>query len=121
MEEQFVHQIGCTAQPPYQVQLTVNNKCVIMEVDTDAAVSLISYKTYQKLFASVPLEKSKIKLILPSLHAKSIPMVWQMTLDVPYGSQRGAHQLYIVKGSGSSLFGRDWVQNIRLDSDSIKH
>ena len=52
-EEQFAHQIGCTATPPYQVQLTVNNKRVIMGVDTGLAVSLISYKTYLKMFASV--------------------------------------------------------------------
>ena len=56
-EEQFVHYIGSTATPPYEVKLTVNNKCVIMEVDTGAAVSLNSHKTYQKFFASVPLEK----------------------------------------------------------------
>ena len=42
-EEQFVHQIGSTATPPYQVQLTVNNKRAIMEVDTGGAVSLVLY------------------------------------------------------------------------------
>ena len=56
-EEQFVHQIGSTATPTYQVELTVNNKCVIMEVDTSAAVSFICYKTYKKLFVSVPLDR----------------------------------------------------------------
>ena len=117
-EEQFVHQIGSSATPPYQVQLTVNNKPVIMEVDTGAAVSLMSYKTYQKLFASVPLEKTTVKL--STFTSESIPVVGQMTVDVRYGSQRGAHQLYIVKGSGPSLLGRDWLQSIRLNWASIK-
>ena len=119
-EEQFVHQIGSRsiATPPYQVQLTVNNKRVIMGVDTGAAVSLISYKSCQKLFASVPLEKSTVKL--STFTAESIPVVGQMTLDVRYGSQGGAHQLYIVKGSGPSLLGRDWLQNICLNWASIK-
>ena len=54
-------------------QLIVNNKRIIMEVDTGAAVSLISYKTYQKLFASVPLEKSTIKL--STFAAESIPVI----------------------------------------------
>ena len=76
-EEQSVHQIGSTAAPLYQVELTVNNKHVIMEVDTGAAVSLISHKTYQKFFASVPLQKSTIKL--STFNVESIPVVGQMT------------------------------------------
>ena len=74
MEEQFVHQIGSTATPPYQVELAVNKKPVVMEVDTGAAVSLISYKTYQVL---LPLEKCTIKL--STFIADSI-VVGQMTV-----------------------------------------
>ena len=59
-EEQFVHQIGSSSAPPYQVQLTVNNKQVVMEVDTGAAVSIMSYKTYMKLFPSVPLDNTTL-------------------------------------------------------------
>ena len=47
-------------------------------------------------------------------------MVGQMTVDIRYGSQGGAHQLYTVKGSGPSLLGRDWLQNIHLNWASIK-
>ena len=81
--EQFVHKIGSTATPPYQIHLTVSNKRVIMEVDTGAAVSLISYKTYQKLFASVPLEKFTIQL--STFILEHIPVVGQMNVDVRYG------------------------------------
>ena len=68
-----------------------------MKVDTGAAVSLISYKTYQNLFASVPLEKFTIQL--STFIVELIPVVGQMTVDVRYGSQGGAHHLYVVKGA----------------------
>ena len=89
-----------------------------MEEDTGVSVSLIYYKTYKKFFTSVPLEKSTIKL--STFTAESFPVVGQITVDIRYGSQGGALQLYIVMGSTPSLLGRDWLQSIRLDWSCIR-
>ena len=42
-------------------------------------------------------------------------MVGTMDVQVRYGNYVGKHTLYVVKGNGPSLFGRDWLMNIRLD------
>ena len=44
--------------------------------------------------------KSTIKL--STFSAESIPVAGQMTVDIRYASQGGAHQLYIVKRSEPS-------------------
>ena len=41
-------------------------------------------------------------------------------MEVCYGSHIGTHQLYVVKGSGPTLLGHDWLRDIRLDWASIK-
>ena len=43
-----------------------------------------------------------------------------MSGDVRYGRDRGKHTLYVVKGNGPCLLGRDWLEHIQLDWASIK-
>ena len=48
-----------------------------------------------------------------------LQVLGQVTVDVSYGSQNGSYTLYVVKGRGTSLLGRDWMKHIRLDWKSI--
>ena len=41
-------------------------------------------------------------------------------MNVQYGDYSGSHTLYVVKGGGPCLLGRDWLQHIELDWASIK-
>ena len=70
--------------------VTINNQVVPMEVDTGAAVSLMSKEMQSRLFPAAVLKKSSIRLNT-------------------YTSQSycGSHELVIVSGKGSTLFGRD--------------
>ena len=40
-------------------------------------------------------------------------------MDISYGTKNGTYTLYVVKGSGTSLLGRDWMKHIKLDWKSI--
>lgn len=42
-----------------------------------------------------------------------------MSVEVKYGSQTSHLSLIVVEGTGPSLFGRDWLQHLRLDCKSI--
>ena len=46
-------------------------------------------------------------------------MLGQITVDVSYGIQNGTYTLYVVKVSGTSLLGREWMRHIKLDWKSI--
>ena len=56
----FAVQGSCT--PPIQVPLSVNNIALTMELDTGAAVTIISEKQYKELFSDTPLRPSLVLL-----------------------------------------------------------
>ena len=45
--------------PPYEVQIPINNKKVLMEIDAGAAVTLMSVNMFQELFPH-QLQRSKL-------------------------------------------------------------
>ena len=48
-----------------------------------------------------------------------LQVLGQLTVDVSYHSQQGSYTLYVVKGLGPNLLGRDWLKHIRLDWKGI--
>ena len=97
--------------------IKINGKHVIMEIDMGAAVFIMCSKSYNSLFPKTALQKSTMKL--QTYMAKEMPVLGQLTVNVTYGYYSGSHTLYVVKGSGPCLLGRDWLQYIRLDWEAV--
>ena len=89
-----------------------------MEIDTGAAVSIMSSKSLRSLFPRATLQKTTVRL--RTYMAKEMPVMGQMSVNVKYGSYNGKHTLYVIKGDGPCLLGRDWLHHIQLDWASIK-
>ena len=98
---------------PYKVTLLVNNQSLCMEIDTGAAVSLVSEATYKTLFPGLPLSKPALKL--RTYTAEPITVLGRLQVRVKYKKYKGSHDLIVVQGSGPSLLGRDWLSCIQLD------
>ena len=96
---------------------TVNFCTDAFEVDTGAAVTLISEETYRQNFSNKPLQKASLQL--RTYTNSPVQMLGQIRVDVSYGTQNGTYTLYVVKGSGTSLLGRDWMKHNKLDWKSI--
>ena len=105
-EEIFtVHSVGVkSTAKPYKAELEIIGKKVAMEIDTGAAVSLISHKTQKTIFPNTPL--SKPTLTLRTYTAEPIAVVGQMQVTVKYNEYVGTHELYVVSGDGLSLIGK---------------
>ena len=43
-----------------------------------------------------------------------------MKVEVKYEGYTGAQTLYVVEGCGPSLFGRDWLNEIRINWQEIR-
>ena len=54
--------VGKSSAHPLTVNIEVNRKKITMEIDTGAAVSVISSNTSKKLFNKVKLSKSTLRL-----------------------------------------------------------
>jgi len=102
---------------PITVQMELNGQQVLMEVDTGAAVSLMSVVTQKQLFPNIKLMKSRTQL--QTYTAESLAVLGTILVKVRYGSYVGTHTLYVVNGQGPTLLGRDWLMKIRLDWHSL--
>ena len=98
---------------PYQTTITVNNQPFRMEIDTGAAVSLISKDQVDKCFPRFSLEDSLV--VLRTYTAQSIPALGVISVDVSHPSYSGHLTLHVVPGSGSTLLGSDWLKHTCLD------
>ena len=98
---------------PYTVELSVNGAPLKMEVDTGAAVSLISEVTYKRLWKNPPKLKPTTTR-LRTYSGQQLVVLGTLVVNVEYKTQQVARSLIVVKGSGPSLLGRDWLAEIRL-------
>ena len=115
--ENAIHCVTQTINKPLIVQLEINGKQSPFEVDTGAAVSLISLETKQKFLKDVQIQETTVSL--HTYTSQSIQVVGTMQVQVRYGDHVGEHKLFVIKGVGSTLVGRDWLQDIRLDWKSL--
>ena len=88
-----------------------------MEIDTGAAVSLISEETQKRLFPKGSLRQPEVHLKTYTL--ESIPVVGVLRVQVKYQAYWGYHDLYAVGGNGPTLLGRDRLQFVRSDWHSL--
>ena len=105
---------------PIQVTVNVNGVDITMEVDTGASVSIISESTYRKYWEkgqAPPIVPSSINLKTYTGEQLSIKGVINVT--VKYENQCHSLQLTVVKGSGPSLLGRDWLLKIKLNWEKL--
>ena len=101
------------------VDLQVDGKPLKMELDAGSAVSIITHELYMKRFNELPLQKTD--LLLKTYTGENITPVGVLKANVEYkGQQPLLLDLYVVKGKGPMLMGRDWLYKIRLDWCAIK-
>ena len=100
------------------VELTLNGEQTAIELDTGAAVSVISSAAKAKLFPQLKPESTSV--ILATYTGEKISVLGQIMVDVKYGKQHKQLPLYVVKGDGPSLLGRNWLTEINLNWKSLK-
>ena len=57
-----LYTVGVGATPPIKVPLLVDGKSLTMELDTGAAVTIVSEKQYKDLFPLLPLQELQVLL-----------------------------------------------------------
>ena len=108
--------IGSQSATPIQVEVTINQKPLTMELDTGASYSLISEHTYQSIWPEKDgpvLQESSVKL--HTYTGEQVTVVGHIIVFVHCNNQTVELQLLVVKGKGPSLFGRNWLNAIKLN------
>ena len=109
--------MGSPSRHPFIVAVKFNEKHLQMEVDTGAAMSVISRRTYKRLFSDLKLQKPTVHL--KTYTGEEISLVGQITARVTYGEQTRTLSLIVVEGDGPSLLGRDWLFALQLKWKTI--
>ena len=105
---------------PFTVSVVVNGTPLNMEVDTGAALSLISKATYDAAWSTESAPKLQPATVsLRTYTGEPLTLVGTAMVSVEYRSQQEDLSLLVVEGSGPSLLGRDWLEKIRLDWSAL--
>ena len=92
-----------------------------MEVDTDAAVAVISEETYRALWNADSRPHIHVSTKnLKSYTGSRIAVEGETSVQVEYKGQSKMLNLVVVRGSSPSLLDRDWLEHIRLDWKEFK-
>ena len=110
--------MGGGATPPIKVPLTVDGKNLTMELDTGAAVTIVSEKQYDNLFSNRQLKKSQV--LLKTYSGEPLPVIGEVEVRVQYEQQEKDLVLTVVAGNGPCLLGRNWLQQLTLNWRQIK-
>jgi len=89
-----------------------------MEINTGAAVPIMSKGTWETNFSELSLGKPTLSL--HTYTAEKLTVLGEASVSVTYGKYHSVHTLYVVEGNGPTLLGRDWLHSILLDWASIK-
>ena len=116
-EEYDVHTIRVKAGPSLNVQMQVDRVILPMELDTGAAVSIVSHAIWQRCFNKL-LEKSNF--LLTTYSNEKINVIGQTIVQAKYDGQEEILPLIVVVGNGPTLFGRKWLEKIQIDWKSLK-
>ena len=103
---------------PITVDMMVSGQRLTFEVDTGAAVSILSEASFKKRFPKAKVQPSS--LVLKTYTGEPMAVVGTFPVEVCYQDQDPRDlELVIVTGDGPCLLGRSWLRHIRLDWPSI--
>ena len=100
---------------PLQTDIEIEGHNLSTEIDTGAAVSIISDRT----LTSLPyLEKLPLQLtqVTPQTYTgESMPVLGELSVNATYQGTNHTLLLWVVKEDGPSFMSRKWLTNIQLD------
>lgn len=96
----------------------IEGKMIEMELDTGAAVSLISKEKYESNLQHISLQPTDI--ILKTYMGEALAPVGVISVAVKLNNHSTRLPLYIVNSDGPPLFGREWLRAIKLNWQDVK-
>ena len=98
---------------PISLEVYLEGRPVIMELDTGSAVSVVSEGVYKEYLRHVPLKDTPLKL--RTYTGESVNPMGFCYVTVQYKGQSKELPIYVMKNEGPTLFGREWLESIQLD------
>ena len=97
----------------YKANMSVNEIPLEMEIDTGAAVSIVSEATWEQKLNKPTLKPCS--LVLKGYPDNPLEIMGCCDVQVQNGKTTKQLELIVCKGNGLSLLGRNWLEEIRLN------
>ncbi|XP_043243629.1 uncharacterized protein K02A2.6-like isoform X2 [Amphibalanus amphitrite] len=107
------------SRPPIMLDMSLDGRDVRMELDTGASVSVCSFSRFQELWPEKKRRLQPCSLILHTFSGEPLKVRGEVQMDVVYRGESFSLPLVVVDGTGPLLFGRNWLESIRLDWRTI--
>lgn len=101
--------------PPFEVEVSVADVPIRMQVDTGASFSIVNERTWHQLSQNVSHVKLQpVQLILRTWTDAPVELLGQAMLPVRYKDIEQHLQAVVAKGNGPNLLGRDWLLPLKI-------
>jgi hypothetical protein len=101
----------------YWVTPLLDGNAVRMQLDTGAAIYLLSEAIYKEKLHHLILQPTK--MTLKTYTGELVPVRGSVIVTVELNKQKVKLPLYIVKGNHPALLGRTWLEKIKLNWQEI--
>ena len=113
-----IQQESTSAAAAIWVKPKVEGQAIEMELDTGAAVSIISEKLFRAKFNQVRLRTTNV--LLKSYTGQTMAPLGKIKVNVRLNGQHARLPLYVVEGDAPPLFGREWLRKVKPNWKMIK-
>ncbi|XP_043242283.1 uncharacterized protein LOC122391959 isoform X2 [Amphibalanus amphitrite] len=111
---------SASKRPPIVITAELSGKPVQMELDTGASASLISEELYESMWPASDLPLQDCPQRFRTYTGEEIKIRGVAEVDVAVdGAPAVRLPLMVVHGKGPSLFGRNWLEKIRLNWNKL--
>lgn len=115
---QKLNKIGGLKSDKHTLEVLLNGRQVVMELDSGAPGGIISKTALRNAIGKFHVLQSKRKFTSYTGH--KIDLVGRVVVDVTVGSTTRKLNLYVVNGDYDALFGREWLQHFVDEIDFKK-
>ena len=108
-----------TVVKPITVTVQINGIAISMEVDTGAAMSVMTVSQQKEVFPDAELSPSSI--VLKTYTTEPLEVHGEMSAQVQNHNQSYTLPILIVEGNGPALLGRNWLNKLKLDWGTLAY
>ena len=113
-ESEIYHLHHIAGKNAYTITLRVNNCDVNFEIDTGSGLTIISEELYNSVFKDTPLQNTNI--CLKTYSGEALSVLGKLPAEIQHNGEVYRQVfIYVVKGRGTPLLGRDLLTHIKLN------
>ena len=103
----------------FTIELLVNNKNTKFEIDTGSSITIVSEKDFNRSHLVETTSLERTNTIIKTYSGEKLSVLGRFNAKIEHNEGVYNNFIYVVKGNGSSLLGRDFLRQCKIDWASV--